>query len=522
MVSPAPGAYAAIIKYNIDKYHGVIGSDIVESDYYITLTSSDKEMVGLGYLVHVDRLKIKGGSIKVFKYTTALPMLKNDLQDAWVEVYEGSYSDRLSKENFVEPISEEDHLEEIMLNQQYVNTEADNIERSIAVMESLVTLRDELKTRTSISTEDNRLINIARSFAVAGTKTDGVKVIPAMESFNDSNLAIESISETIGNGLKGTARSIGNVIKKIADEAQGNYTLIQFQDNRSESLRKRLNDLKSKGKAKPVSITVGVNKNLRYGHNGTTVKTIDDYIKHLTVAKDMSTHILEHTTKFAEDDLFSSLKTFISPLTGYDKNFKKMFLQFSDYAITLSKLKGMVKDSSDAIDGDEYISDVLLGLSHLEVSVANSRNYTTSDIDSMKTEYGNFYVTFVRNDKFSTTTFNSDIDLDNVTIKHLETLLDLADEQIKATRRFNTLSVYLSKLGAGNVFGSQIANILTLDVLTGILQLMLASYRLMLRMSVSLYNTGNSVFNYTRGNTGKVLSIVDQALSEMEHTNKFK
>lgn len=419
-------------------------------------------------------------------------------------------------------ISEEDNLEKVMLNQQYINAEEDNIERSIAIMESLVTLRDELKTKTTISAEDNRLINIARSLAVAGTGTDGTKVIPAMEAYSDSNLAVESISETIGDGLKGVARSLGNIIKKTADDIQCSITLIQFQDSKSESLRARLNELKSKGKISPVSVTVGVNKNLRYGYNGVTIKTIDDYIKHLTVAKDLSTQIVDHTTKFAEDDLFSSIKTFISPLTGYDKNFKKMFIQFSDYAIALSKLKGMVKDSGNAINGIEYVSDVLLGLSHLEVSVANPNNYTTSDIDSMKTEYSNFYVTFVRNDKFSATAFNSDVELDNVTIKHLEMLLDIADEQIKSTRRFNTIAVYLSKYGAGNVFRAQIVTILSLNILLGVVQLLLASYRLMLRMSVSLYNTGNSVFNYTRGNTSKALSIVNQVLSEMERANKFK
>ena len=389
------------------------------------------------------------------------------------------------------------------------NALADNLERSIDVISALESLRESFVSKQQLSTDEIKLINIAAEMAVAGTYTKPNSIIPAMEAYRD--ISLEELDDVIKNALSGVLNSLGNLIKKEIDYTQASWTLIQFQNNRSDRLRARLNNITTN---RSVSFNVLATKNTRYG-NTVTVRDAKDYLKQFKETASFTSDLLSNVGKLAKGDLFSSLKTLVSPITGYDKNFKNMFVALSECINKATKLKGL-KLIGTIDEVSEYHSDVKLGMSHLEINIPKASNYDTTNVSSMRLVYEDFYMTFVRDEKFRVPFTGKHILFDNVDKHYVEQLLDAADVSIMASRNFNTLVRMLSTDGARMVVGDAVVTILTLNILSGILKLMLSNYRLMLRTSMVIYNTNSSTFNFTRGNTAKALSICESAIKNLE------
>lgn len=242
-------------------------------------------------------------------------------------------------------------------------------------------------------------------------------------------------------------------------------------------------------------------------------------MKELKTASNFSTGLLRLTGKFTKDDFFSSIKTLLSPITGYNDNFIKMFKSLEHLIMGSTKLP-TVKKINSTPESSTYVSEVLLGLSSLEIDTPLSGSYKLDNVDSLKEQYENFYMTVVRKDKFGLPIFSDHVLFKDVDVDYLIKVLDAVDDTIAASREYNTIITRLSRYGAENIF---IEAIMSLPFVVNLfIKYLLASYRLMLRSSIIIYNTSASSFNFSRGNTAKALNIVEQGIRNIELVVKSK
>jgi hypothetical protein len=418
----------------------------------------------------------------------------------------------------IDSLDYDDELNQISDNNDLINNDIDSIstdtEDNLIAIENLYEVYIKGTNNNSLIISKEDIQSDLHTLSMNGVITNRVK------SFEDNSTEIvttEELGEVISGAIKTVGSSLGNVIKKMVDNAQANFVFIQFQNRKSASLRVRLNELKSyKSKA---SFNVRVTKNCRVGSEGKAVTGKDEYLKELKTASNFSTGLLRLTGKFTKDDFLSSIKTLISPATGYNDNFVKMFKSLEHLILGSIKLPSVKKINSTP-ESNFYMSDVLLGLSSLEIDTPLNGSYKLDNVDSLKQQYENFYMTVVRKDKFGLPIFSDHVLFKDVDVDYLIKILDTVDDTIVASREYNTLITHLSRYGTYSVFADAI---LTIPILAGLLiKYLLASYRLMLRSSIIIHNTSASSFNFSRGNTAKALNIVEQGIRNIELVVKSK
>lgn len=246
-------------------------------------------------------------------------------------------------------------IEDTDINNNNINDGINNLERTMIIVESLHELAINIGTRDRLSTEDIELLKIASKLAVAGTDTPSDKLLPSLESYSNINIATEGIGDVIRGACITVLKSIENYIKNIVDNQQRSWILWQLQDQKLKELRKRLSYVNTKSS---VLITVRANKNMKYDERGLLVKDTKDYTNKFKEATIFGSDLLDNVGEFTEKDFFSSWKTLLSPITGYDANFKKMFISVDKLIKTGLKLPTM-KQVDRTNKRIEYSSEVI-------------------------------------------------------------------------------------------------------------------------------------------------------------------
>lgn len=381
--------------------------------------------------------------------------------------------------------------------------ELNNLERSVIVLENLVNIAQVIEAKKSISAEDRQLIRIATEMAVAGTDQSGSCLIPGLENINNPNIALENVIDNIKDSLTLVGSHIGHYFKKELDHLEAFYTFFQMQSNKILDLKRKLNTKSFKN----VSISIDGSKYLQYD-DYQNVKDFHDYYNQFVKMAMFTRDFNKLSAEFVKKDLMSSFKTLVSPITGYDDNYREMFESTMNLCNNASKLHGVNKigETGKHID---FHSDTFLGMSHLEVKIAKKDTFDMKYTDSLKSVVNNYYMTFVREDKFQIETFKRNVILDNVNSNDLHKLLDRAEEMIESYEQGLALRNKLSNIGATHV--------ITDAVFSAVYPLrwwvfLLASYRLLVRNSMIIYNTQDSAIVFSRGNIGKLMAITERAL----------
>ena len=409
-------------------------------------------------------------------------------------------------------------------------------ESYIDILVALENLRETLHSKKELTSSDKTLIKIATEMAVSGSDANKHSIIPALEDYHNLNYAIESITETLKSSVKLISRNIGNVLKKEADNIQYLITLIDLQDNKLKKLKGRLNSVKTSNKK--ISFLVRMSKNTRYGEDMKNISGSGEYLSKYKDASNFSIAVLNDVRIFTESDLFSTIKTLVSPITGYSNNFKKMFMNLYGLLENIIKNKEINKSRNKSFNYDTYESNTMLGLSHIEIKIPIKNSFSKENIESMFSEYNNLYMTFVRDDKFSTMMSSDSCLFKDVDKKYINDLLSITENNINECKKFNTISSKLSTSGAALVLvdlAVSLKNLIPLAEGAGTTMVLnkvgvsmvadlaiksfLSSYKLMLRTSIVIHNTTSSSFNFTRGNTAKALSICESAIKNLELIN---
>lgn len=388
-------------------------------------------------------------------------------------------------------------IEDLQQDMQVCKEDFEVIYRTCIVMESLVELHDSIQAKGSISQEDLKLIRIGLQMATAGTNVSTESLFPSLEDYSDVNIACEGLLDVIIRSLHAIAQSLVQSIRSYVDQVQASWVMFELQSNKLNSIKKNLT-----GQVKP-EVKVKKGKYLMYG-KGHMVKDIPEYTKHYVEAMGDMKQLLTLVAVLQEKDFMQSLKTLISPITGYNKKFMEMFKTFYKF---LQGVRDITFYRPGVIPG-RYVSDSYLGLSHIMVSQPDTI-VNDDNIQMCKRVFDEFEVAFVRDSKFEIETLHSSVVLSGVNVNDVHKLITSTEEVILAYKRLMTLTNRLSNLGARNMaFDYAMTTIDSRGIASA--KLLLDNYRLLAKTSVVISNTTNTAFNFTRGNIAKCLEILSK------------
>jgi hypothetical protein len=430
-------------------------------------------------------------------------------------------------------LNREELLDDINNISETINADTDNTYRSCCVLESLIDLAITLESTSELTVKDKALIKVACEMAVAGTATNSKAVLPALENYNDSSIALEGIMDVVKDGFSNVTQNIGGIIKKELDILEYMFTFYEAQYGDLQDLRQAIKD-KSFTKA---TAEVKDSKYLRYGLNGDLVTSGQDYMKRYHETMNTMEVFNREIERFQRDDFMASVKTLVSPITGYDEQFMKMYDNLNTLVLNVKKGCKLHK-SGYSFGADVFKSDMLLGLSYIECTDTPLSIEDRSKFQNVKDSLGKMSMSVVRYDKFTINMFKDWVELEGFTKHDLLSLIDISMKNIDSYKGMMDLKNKLSSLGGGSMLsGLVLGNILPSPgvvpgawahvvsfVTTGfsgkttglaifmLAKLVLANYRALLISSHVIYNCNASGFNFARGNIDCCKNVIKKAL----------
>lgn len=304
-----------------------------------------------------------------------------------------------------------------------INEEQAETDRTIDTVEAMEALRDIMMRIKSPSNTDIALFQTVANMAVAGTNTPAQAILPAMESFSDMTIAIESMNQKIAianegiwDGIKSVTAKIGKLITSFTNIFKTRLTLLN-------NLEKTISEV-SKSKTKS-NIEFTISKTSEYFTNKEG-KVFSSY-------KDMVSYIPKYTS-----DAFSLSKDVDAFVSGWSEATKKH-----------SKIYASSNSKEEAIDG--YTSSTFDYLSKLTKSSNFTKNGSLAtlslpgcksfNISNLSTKQSvNKTIVFINNaSKETKKDFVIKVDFNDLTkfISESRTLLNKSIEQLNAHQKWS-------------------------------------------------------------------------------------
>lgn len=380
-------------------------------------------------------------------------------------------------------------MEDLILDQNEAQETLLALEQRIELLETLIDLR-ESNTRTSDQTS---VIRAAFEMANTGLAVDNDEYIKSY--LNLSNEGIMDVVKNVGT-------HIGYYIKKEVDNIQTFYT---FWSNHENEIAECGYIAKNIGRN--LEISIKDNKYLHFGQDK-LVKGFGQYAQEYVDMADVMSSVIREVDEFTRNDLFNSYKTFLSPFTGYDEHFEKMYNEMNTFTGNVVKATNLSKQEMGF--RETYRSNNLLGMSHLEVSRANPKTNVT--LINYKKLANQFYITLVRDQKFSTGMFKDSVVFTDVNSSDFKKVTNATADMASKYMEMITIRNKFSQSGAAKIVSDSIFGSFTI---LGMARWLLANYRLMVRMSYMIYNTNASSFVFSRGNADQFFIIKNQVKKSM-------
>ena len=382
------------------------------------------------------------------------------------------------------------------------NIDFEDVDKSFIVLEHLINTVEILKNKSQVSQDDLALVRICKEMAVIGTTSSIDQLLPSMESWSDSKISVESVSDDIKTSIKKIIKYIGYIYKNELDRIEMGYRYFELQSLVLARVKKQIEA------SDKTSFTIRVknSKYLRYDDN-VIVKDIATYIHKLEEVSEFCITYNSAGAELMHGDLLKSWKNlasvFLMPLL-YDKVYMEYFNLLKNFVERVSSIS-----SFNIVEHDSDIqileSPVYLGMSRCELSMPLHNTYSMGSVDSCRKVHKHFNINFLREEKLEITPLNETITFENVTKKELLKILSITDNIIKSYRKHLHPIVRISKY----------SNIIVISdaVWTAVIpfqwwKALLSNYRIMVRLSLIAFGMMDTSVIYSRGIAAKALQLV--------------
>lgn len=208
---------------------------------------------------------------------------------------------------------------------------------------------------------------------------------------------------------------------------------------------------------------------------------------------------------FTEDDFLNSYKTLGSLVTGYEDH----------YRVMLERLEELFKDSIDAKYSNvvvsnakykEIHSDPLLGMSVIKYTMPSTSLTKTETFSELKKRGGNYYISVVRAFPLSP---SGTVNFEGMSKSDLDKLINIGIKLSSSYQAMHGFKKAMSVMGSGGVIADNLVNAAVPFLWY---KFILASYRLMSRISWMIYNSAYPSLNLSKGITEKLIDVVERAV----------
>ena len=170
-----------------------------------------------------------------------------------------------------------------------MNNFVDNMRRSVEIAESLESIVDIISRKDELTFTEYRIMRVAGEMAVAGTNTDSQALVPSLES-SDINIAIESVLEKVKESFVRIGKSFAGLFARFKDWMGKKIFEMRSFQGRLRSIRKRIQNLKTKNKASAENVKIDFNW-LAVGAHGEAVKDTAEIRKLCEWNRDFMTNL---------------------------------------------------------------------------------------------------------------------------------------------------------------------------------------------------------------------------------------
>lgn len=320
-----------------------------------------------------------------------------------------------------------------------------------------------------------------------------------------SVLATEHIGNRIIEVLVGIWQNIHESIKKLLDYYQYSWTYFNFQSGRIKRIERSLRE----GKSNVAQIRVGLNKHMEHGEHSEYVTDMDEYMKAYRYFAETTGAFVTAAADLTEEDLGSVMRYYKEYLFGEPETFFRD--QFMSLNRNLNKAKAAFKGKRSVSTStyEEYISDVMLGVSRAVVRLPKENSYKQSDYQSIVDAQRYFYMYIRREKKVDVKKiFTGSIKLD-VSRKNVEELLKLSDALLHKANELLKFSVMFSHFNT--TLEANINKHREIEV-TGDISDTVRGTRIYLRICSIIYDSVSTGYTLSLGNMKQALTICEKAV----------
>lgn len=400
-----------------------------------------------------------------------------------------------------------------------------NLNSAIFALENLGDIFSQLRNNSKIDNDKLEHIKIAHEQMCLNKIYVENNLLITLEGYNEGTVSLESTENAVFAVVKSIFKHLGYVFKALAGWAQTSTTFFNFEGQRINSLRTRLNKLNKNTK---VTFSVRESKYFRYGDNGKLVTSFADYKNQYISSMNDVIKLVDAVSVFEDKNLFQSLKTLVSPITGYEDKFIEMFNDLDDFFDKVSSIT-KIKKTKSFLGFDNSVnleSEVYLGMSHILLARPKKETFKKDDFKSCRSVMNFFGLSFIRNDKFELPIFNSKVTFENVTVKDILEILDCSEKVNKAYIKQVSIANKLSAFGDFHVIINWFTRAYSGGFALGmgavapavliLLPFFLANYRLLTYTSMILFNNSKESFLFSKGNVKNANIVAEEFLHQAE------
>lgn len=319
---------------------------------------------------------------------------------------------------------------------------------------------------------------------------------------NSFTVSKEGILDAITYGVSRIGKRIAATIKDDIDRLEYFLTFCELQSNLLNELRYKIDGIPN-GHHR---ISVPTTKYVRYGADQ-YIDSLSSYLNAYDEVIKVMNEVNMELGVTLKDDFAQSLKTLISPITGYDKEYMVMYKRLESLIITIRNATQAKSYNSDE-EYHEFRSKTYLGLSHFEFKTPQEKYIKPQDVDVARRNHKHFYAALWRENKFETDLTNRNVEWEDINKEDIKRLVDITQSAISKYDKLSDVKSKLSVYGAAMVFRDAIVSAV-LPIYWW--KALLGNYRIMVRTSTILANMTAGCFNFTRGNIDKCLQIIEKA-----------
>lgn len=324
---------------------------------------------------------------------------------------------------------------EILDLRHSIKDDLNGTSHALGVVNAMEDLCDIIRQIDEPRPTDYALIRVAANMAVAGTNLSPTAVIPATEDFTEIKASIGKIGEKIFSTMKALGNVLINIFKAIKKWIAAIFYKLRTISSKIKVLREKVRELKKTKSNVILPVTVKGNLGYLFGDKAEQVTDINEYSKEIgnvisftNSVKDISLSYAQGTYGFAFDIVIS-----LRSKEAKEQAFKKVYASLISLMETLSNSGHFHKGNNrnNAIKNSElHSSNVYLGLNIIELLYPNDSSYDLEDHNSLRNTLNNFKIEHSFNDE----EFNSEMEIKDVNLNSLETLLKTSADLIQTTQ----------------------------------------------------------------------------------------